>query len=106
MDNVGCAGAERAIVYPMTVQYLVAKTVVIMFTLMLANNTKSNGIAVNCIAPYVGENSDEVPDELPRDRPASFEDMAQAVRFFLDSGSEYISGQNVEISGGWLPEKV
>ena len=32
--------------------------------------------------------------------------MSQALLFFLEEGSGYISGQNVEVSGGWLPEKV
>jgi NAD(P)-dependent dehydrogenase (short-subunit alcohol dehydrogenase family) len=32
--------------------------------------------------------------------------VRQAVLFFLDEGSDYISGENVEIDGGWLPEKL
>ena len=104
--NVGYASSEKGLVSAKNFPYFAAKAGVLMFTRMLAADTQDTDITVNAISPYVVENSDEFPDELPRDRPASFEDMAQAMRFFLDSGSEYISGQNVDVSGGWLPEKV
>jgi NAD(P)-dependent dehydrogenase (short-subunit alcohol dehydrogenase family) len=104
--NVGYAGTEKALVYPKNFPYFVAKTGVIMFTRMLAADTKEDGITVNAVSPYVVENSDEFPDEAPRGRWASYEDIAQAVRFFCDEGSEYISGENVEVDGGWLPEAL
>jgi NAD(P)-dependent dehydrogenase (short-subunit alcohol dehydrogenase family) len=104
--NVGYASSDKALVSAKNFPYFVAKTGVLMFTRMLAADTSEEGITVNAISPYVVENSDEFPDELPRGRPASFEDMTQALRFFLDDDSGYISGQNVEVSGGWLPEKV
>jgi NAD(P)-dependent dehydrogenase (short-subunit alcohol dehydrogenase family) len=104
--NVGYASSEKGLVSPKNFPYFVAKTGVLMFTRMLAADTSDDGITVNAISPYVVENSDEFPDDLPRGRPASFGDMAQALRFFVDGDSDYISGQNVEVSGGWLPEEV
>ncbi|WP_101295397.1 SDR family NAD(P)-dependent oxidoreductase [Halegenticoccus soli] len=104
--NVGYAGSEKALVYPKNFPYFVAKTGVIMFTRMLANDTQGDGITVNAVSPYVVENSEEFPDELPRGRPASFDDVRQAVLFFLDEDSGYVSGENVEIDGGWIPERL
>jgi NAD(P)-dependent dehydrogenase (short-subunit alcohol dehydrogenase family) len=104
--NIGYAGAGKALVYPKNFPYLVAKTGVIMFTRMLAADTMDEGITVNAVSPYVVENSDEFPAELPRDRAATFDDVCQAVLFFLDADSGYISGENVEVDGGWLPEKL
>ncbi len=104
--NVGYASSEKGLVSPENFPYFAAKAGVLMFTRMLAADTQDDGITVNAISPYVVENSDEFPEELPQGRPASFEDMVQAVRFFLDADSDYISGQNVEVSGGWLPERV
>ena len=104
--NVGYASAERELVSPKNFVYFAAKAGVLMFTRMLAADTAEDGITVNAVSPYVVENSDVFPEELPRGRPAAFEDVAQAVRFFLDDGSDYLSGVNVEVSGGWLPEKV
>lgn len=104
--NVGYASAEKGLVSPKNTPYFIAKAGVLMFTRMLAADTQADGITVNAVSPYVVENSDVFPADLPRDRPASFEDLSQAVRFFLDEDSDYLSGANVEVHGGWLPETV
>ncbi|EJN59477.1 SDR family NAD(P)-dependent oxidoreductase [Halogranum rubrum] len=104
--NVGYAGSEKALVYPKNFPYLVAKTGVLMFTRMLAQDTQNDGITVNAVSPYVVENSDEFPDDAPRGRWAAFEDLQQVLLFFLDEGSEYISGENIEVDGGWIPERL
>jgi NAD(P)-dependent dehydrogenase (short-subunit alcohol dehydrogenase family) len=104
--NVGYASSEKGLVSPKNFPYFVAKAGVLMFTRMLAADTQDVDVTVNAVSPYVVENSDEFPGELPRGRPADFADMAQAMQFFLEEGSDYISGQNVEVSGGWLPERV
>jgi 3-oxoacyl-[acyl-carrier protein] reductase len=104
--NIGYASAEKGMVAPKNFPYFAAKQGVLMFTRMLAADTKDDGITVNAVSPYVVENSAEFPDELPRGRPADYEDVAQAVRFFCDEDSGYISGENIEVDGGWLPEDV
>ncbi|MFC4439288.1 MULTISPECIES: SDR family NAD(P)-dependent oxidoreductase [Natrialbaceae] len=104
--NVGYASSEKGLVNPTNFPYFVAKAGVLMFTRMLAADTRDDGITVNAISPYVVENSDEFPEELPRDRPASFEDLINPLLFFLDPDSGYVSGENVEVDGGWLPETV
>jgi NAD(P)-dependent dehydrogenase (short-subunit alcohol dehydrogenase family) len=104
--NVGYSSSEKGLVSPKNFPYFAAKAGVLMFTRMLAADTQDDGITVNAVSPYVIENSDEFPDDLPRDRPAAFEDVIQAILFFLDEGSEYVSGENVEVDGGWLPETV
>jgi len=104
--NVGYASSEKGLVSPKNFPYFVAKAGVLMFTRMLAADTQADGITVNAISPYVVENSDEFPDDLPRGRPASFEDMIAPLYFFVDRDSDYISGENVEVDGGWLPETV
>ena len=104
--NIGYASAEKGMVSPRNTPYFMAKAGVLMFTRMLAADTQHDGITVNAVSPYVVENSDVFPEQLPRDRPASFEDMSQAVLFFLEPDSDYLSGANVEVHGGWLPEEV
>ncbi|MWG35552.1 SDR family NAD(P)-dependent oxidoreductase [Halomarina oriensis] len=104
--NVGYASAEKGLVDPKNFPYFVAKAGVLMFTRMLAADTQDDGVTVNAVSPYVVENSDEFPDDAPRGRWATYDDLAQAVRFFCDEDSEYISGENVEVDGGWLPEDV
>jgi len=104
--NVGYASAERGLVSPKNFPYFAAKAGVLMFTRMLAADTQDDGVTVNAVSPYVVENSAEFPDDLPRGRAADFGDVTQAVRFFLDDDSDYLSGQNVAVDGGWLPESV
>ncbi|WP_423743295.1 SDR family NAD(P)-dependent oxidoreductase (plasmid) [Haladaptatus sp. SPP-AMP-3] len=104
--NVGYASAEKGLINPKNAPYFIAKAGVLMFTRMLAADTQADGVTVNAISPYVVENSDVFPDDLPRGEPAKFEDMGQALRFFVDEDSDYLSGVNVEVDGGWLPEKV
>ena len=104
--NVGYASSEKGLINPKNAPYFMAKAGVLMFTRMLAADTQDDGVTVNAVSPYVVENSAEFPEELPRGRPAGFEDVTQAVLFFLDPDSDYISGENVEVDGGWLPERV
>jgi NAD(P)-dependent dehydrogenase (short-subunit alcohol dehydrogenase family) len=104
--NVGYAGADRGLVSPKNFPYFVAKAGVLMFTRMLAADTQADGVTVNAVSPYVVENSDRFPETLPRGRPAAFEDLANAVRFFASDAAGYVSGANLEVSGGWLPEDV
>jgi len=104
--NVGYASSDKGLVSPENFPYFAAKAGVLMFTRMLAADTQDVDVTVNAVSPYVVENSEEFPDDLPRDRPATFEDVSQAVRLFLEADSDYLSGQNVAVSGGWLPEDV
>ncbi len=104
--NVGYASAERASVGPKNFPYFVAKTGVVMFTRMLAADTQDDGVTVNAVSPYVVETSDAFPDDPPRGRWARESDVVQALLFFVDEDSAYVSGENVEVDGGWLPESV
>ena len=104
--NIGYASSEKGLVSPKNFPYFVAKAGVLMFTRMLAADTQDDGITVNAVSPYVIENSDEFPDEAPRGRWATVEDLAAPVLFFCSGAADYVSGENVEVDGGWLPERV
>lgn len=104
--NVGYASAQKGLVAPKNFPYFVAKTGVLQFTRMLAADTSEDGITVNAVSPYVVESSDEFPEEAPRGRWARFDDLVAPLLFFCSDAAEYISGENVEVDGGWLPESV
>jgi NAD(P)-dependent dehydrogenase (short-subunit alcohol dehydrogenase family) len=104
--NVGYASSDRGLVAPENFPYFAAKAGVLMFTRMLAADTAEDGITANAVSPYVIENSAEFPGELPRGRPAAFEDVSRALRFLVEEDADYVSGANIEVSGGWLPEEV
>jgi NAD(P)-dependent dehydrogenase (short-subunit alcohol dehydrogenase family) len=104
--NVGYASSEKGLVSPKNFPYFAAKQGVLMFTRMLAADTQDDGVTANAVSPYVLENSEEFPEDAPRGRWASFDDVAQVVRFFCHEDSGYVSGENVEVDGGWLPETI
>ena len=104
--NVGYASSEKGLVSPENFPYFVAKAGVLMFTRMLAADTQDDGVTVNAVSPYVVENSDEFPDDAPRGRWATVDDIAAPLLFFCSAGADYVSGENVEVDGGWLPERV
>jgi 3-oxoacyl-[acyl-carrier protein] reductase len=104
--NVGYAGSEKGLINPKNAPYFIAKTGVLMFTRMLAADTTDDGITVNAVSPYVVDTSDAFPDDAPRGRWATVDDLVGVLLFLLHENADYVSGENVEVDGGYLPEKV
>lgn len=104
--NLGYASSDKGLVSPVNFPYFVAKAGVLMFTRMLAADTQDDGVTVNAISPYVLESSEAFPSDAPRGRWGTTDDLAQALLVFCDPDSGYISGQNLDVDGGWLPETV
>jgi hypothetical protein len=102
--NIGFADSDRMHANPVNFPYFVAKTGVLMFTRMLAADTSDDGITVNAVSPFAVENTEAGVEAFPRGRPARFEDVAAPLRFFLSDAAEYVSGENVGVDGGRLPE--
>ncbi|MFB6126606.1 MAG: SDR family NAD(P)-dependent oxidoreductase [Halolamina sp.] len=102
--NIGFADCDRMHAHPVNFPYFVGKTGVLMFTRMLAADTRDDGITVNAVSPFAVENTVADVSEFPRGRAASFEDVAGPVLFFCGDQAAYISGENVAVDGGRLPE--
>jgi NAD(P)-dependent dehydrogenase (short-subunit alcohol dehydrogenase family) len=103
--NIGFADSDRMHAHPVNFPYFVAKTGVLMFTRMLAADTQDDGVTVNAVSPFAVENTVADVSSFPRGRPAGFDDLAAPLLFFLDERAAYISGQNVAVDGGRLPER-
>ena len=103
--NVGFADSDHGVAHPVNFPYFVAKTGVLMFTRMLAADTQDDGITVNAVSPFAVENTVSDVSSFPRGRPASFDDLAAPLLFFLGESAGYISGQNVAVDGGRLAEE-
>lgn len=81
------------------------------FVKALAKEVAPSGISVNAISPGFVDtkmnshlNEDEkgaIVSEIPINRAASPGDVANAVRFLLDSRSDYIQGEIIHLTGGW-----
>lgn len=91
--------------------YAGAKGGVISFTKSLAREMARYGINVNCVCPgptdtplfraSIPENMVEAfVKTIPFRRLATSEDIVAAVLYFTDSGSDYVTGQVLSVSGG------
>ncbi len=108
--NLGAVGAERAFGQAKISAYAAAKAAVVAFSRSLAIEEAKHGITVNVVNP---SNIDEKELTLaeaqrirdarfPIGRPPTAEDVAAAVLFFASEAAGYVTGQVLNVSGGWL----
>ena len=84
--------------------YKIGKTGVLMLTQTLAVNEAAHGITVNGVSPGTLDNSERKPplERIPAGRYGTTSDVARAVLFLADPASDYITGTNIKVSGGYL----
>lgn len=108
--NLGAVGAERAFGQAKISAYAAAKAAVVALSRSLALEEAKNGITVNVVNPSSIDEKALSLDEarrlrdarFPIGRPPTVEDVAAAVAFFASEEAEYITGQIVNVSGGWM----
>lgn len=108
--NLGAVGAERAFGQATISAYAAAKAAVVAFSRSLAVEEAKYGITVNVINPSNIDEKDLTLDEarrisdarFPAGRPPSAEDVSAAVKFFVSDSADYITGQVLNVSGGWM----
>ena len=100
--NIADSLADRIQASPKLTPYIIGKTGVLILTQTLAVTEAKYNINVNAVSPGVMENSVVKPiDEVPKGRYGTYEDIVNAVLFLLDEKSDYITGANIKVSGGW-----
>jgi 3-oxoacyl-[acyl-carrier protein] reductase len=100
--NFGYAGANNLISRPRTTAYVIAKTGVTLMTKAIAATEIQHGITANVIAPGVVENSISQPvSDIPAARLGRIDEVSSAVMYFLSDQAQYVTGQTLEVAGGW-----
>jgi 3-oxoacyl-[acyl-carrier protein] reductase len=100
--NLGFAGTQQLQTRPTILPYTIAKTGVILLTKAIAQAEAKHGITANVVSPGVIENSVSKPLELiPMNRLGTLEELAEAIWFFVQPSSSYITGQVLEVAGGF-----
>lgn len=111
----GHAGEGRA--WPHRAVYAAAKTGLVSFTKTLAVEEAPNGVTVHMICPgdIRGQNKErtiaeviaqhEQDDESLVGRPGSGEDIARTIAFLCLPQSDYLTGNIVDVTGGFDPIK-
>lgn len=108
--NLGAVGAERAFGQAKISAYAAAKAAVVAMSRSLALEEAKNGITVNVVNPSNIDEKDLTVEEArklrdaryPIGRPPTVEDVAAAIAFFTSEEAEYVTGQVVNVSGGWM----
>jgi len=100
--NLGYAGAQSLVGRPNLAAYAIAKTGVVLLTKAIARAEAINGITANVVAPGVIESSRTQPlREIPAGRVGRVEEVAAAVLYFVSPEAAYVTGQVLEVAGGW-----
>ncbi len=108
--NLGSVGAERAFGQAKISGYSAAKAGMVAFSRSLALEEARYGITVNVVNPPIMDDSELSLEEaervadarFPAGRPPTARDVAEAVRFFASEEASFITGQVLNVSGGWM----
>lgn len=102
--NIGTVGVEKNAANLYATAYQASKCGLWVATKSFAKELASEGVRVNMVSPGIMENTEDFShwvDRLPMERPASLQEVAKVVLFLLDSEQGYITGQNIEVAGGF-----
>ncbi len=110
MINLGAVGAERAFGQAKISAFSAAKSGLVAFSRSLALEEARYGITVNVVNPAIIddkelslEEAERIADaRFPVGRPATARDVAETVKFFASEEAAFITGQVLNVSGGWM----
>lgn len=104
--NIGYSGIEALGSSPMNTAYTISKTGLLVLTRSYAELLGPRNIRVNMVSPGQLDNSVDIPEDfaehVPLGRPGSVRDIVQAVQFLVGDEASYITGQNLEVAGGYM----
>ena len=99
--NIGYASMEKLDPSVNVTAYQAAKTGLLVLTRGMAKEEAPNGVLINMLSPGYMENTvtDKFMPNMPLGRFATLDEAVDAAFFLIKS--DYITGQNLELAGGW-----
>ena len=102
------ANADRLLAQPNLTAHYLAKVGVLGLVRTLAKALARHRITVNAISPGFIDSGSMPPEELwavaksiPAGRLGTTDDVAGAVLYLLSDEAAYVTGANIQVSGGW-----
>jgi 3-oxoacyl-[acyl-carrier protein] reductase len=102
------ANADRLLAQPNLTAHYLAKVGVLGLVRTLAKALARHRITVNAVSPGFIDSGSMDPaelrsmaDKIPAGHVGSVDDAAAAALFFLSAEAAYVTGANLQVSGGW-----
>lgn len=104
--NIGYSGLNSLAAHTVNTAYTISKLGLLSLTKAYAVELAPLGIRVNMVSPGQLSNSVDLPSEIehkvPAGRAGETEDIAKLVRFLISADASYITGQNIDVAGGYM----
>ncbi len=104
----GCAGVETFRARREAAAYVASKTALLSLIRSLALEEAPHGVRANMVSPglvpheHASPDTHELAAKVPLGRPGKAEDLAQSVAWLLSAEAAHVTGQNLDVAGGWL----
>lgn len=104
--NIGFTGSHVSHASTHATAYVISKSALLTLSNSYANLLGPRKIRVNMISPGQLENSVDLPDNLaeliPIGHAGTLDDICNAFEFMISDKAAYVTGQNLEIAGGYM----
>ena len=114
LGTAGPDGATYGPAHPAGAHYCASKAALANLTVSGARELAEGGIRCNGVAPgYIGSGMGGTTDkaveqrlvgQLPLGRSGSADEVAAVVGFLVSSDASYLTGEIIDVDGGWAPD--